>query len=65
MTIVAGFDVYRAQITFDALDQEAGQGPSRPHQAHPRRCGAGSAASRASESRWRWLARAGCSCARR
>jgi hypothetical protein len=25
MTIVAGFDVHRAQITFDALDQETGE----------------------------------------
>ena len=25
MTIVAGFDVHRAQITFDALDQESGE----------------------------------------
>jgi transposase len=25
MTIVAGFDVHRAQITFDALDRETGE----------------------------------------
>jgi transposase len=25
MTIVAGFDVHRAQITFDALNQETGE----------------------------------------
>src|SRR5919107_5555477 len=25
MTIVAGFDVHRAQITFDALDQQTGE----------------------------------------
>ena len=30
MAIVAGFDVHRAQITFDALDTETGEVTARP-----------------------------------
>src|SRR2546422_4805897 len=36
MTIVAGFDVHRAQITFDALDQETGEVTSGRMAATPK-----------------------------
>jgi hypothetical protein len=35
MAIVAGFDVHRAQITFDALDQETGSSAKQQASAAP------------------------------
>ena len=67
MAILAGFDVHRAQITFDALDTETGEvlrGRMRGDREAVERVGARS--SPASTSRWRWRrARAGCSSMRR
>jgi hypothetical protein len=64
MAIVAGFDVHRAQITFDALDQQTGE-VSRariPVCCTPFRRGRGGAPAPSSTSRSR-RALAGCSCA--
>jgi hypothetical protein len=65
MAIVAGFDVHRAQITFDALDTETGEVHRGGIPAEPKSVRAWvGRASRAGGSTSRSRpARAGCSCA--
>jgi transposase len=46
MAIVVGFDVHRAQITFDALDTESGGAP------RPDRCHAGGGRALGEALRW-------------
>ena len=67
MAIVAGFDVHRAQITFDALDTETGEvHRGRMRRRSRRRAAVGRRASPAAGATWPWRrARAGCSSVRR
>jgi hypothetical protein len=66
MAIEGGFDVHRAQITFDALDTETGEVHRGRIHADPGPCAVGSTASGTRRSRSRSRpARVGCSCARR
>jgi len=53
MAIVAGFDVHRAQITFDALDTDTGELAGAGSSRHPMPSAPGSGASPASGSRSR------------
>ena len=66
MAIVAGFDVHRAQITFDALDRVTGKVSRGRMAGSPEAVREWAEGFAVRRSTWRWRrARVGCLCARR